>query len=50
MVLLALNVVCPRVGTRIPDLVIGGVIAVIVVRGGVSILREVRNVPTGDGS
>ncbi len=29
-------------GTRIPDLIIGGVIAAIVVRGGISILREVR--------
>lgn len=29
-------------GSRIPDLIIGAVIAVIVIRGGVSILREVR--------
>lgn len=29
-------------GSRIPDLVIGAVIAVIVVRGGIGILREVR--------
>ncbi len=35
-------------GTRIPDLVIGGVIAVIVVRGGIGILREVRDERTGD--
>lgn len=34
-------------GTRIPDLVIGGVIAVIVVRGGIGILREVREERTG---
>lgn len=30
-------------GSRIPDLVIGAVIAVIVVRGGIGILREVRD-------
>lgn len=35
-------------GTRIPDLVIGGVIAVIVVRGGIGILREVRDERNGD--
>ncbi len=35
-------------GTRIPDLIIGGVIAVIVVRGGIGILREVRDERTGD--
>lgn len=29
-------------GSRIPDLVIGAVIAVVVIRGGISILREVR--------
>lgn len=34
-------------GTRIPDLVIGGVIAIIVVRGGIRILREVRSERAG---
>lgn len=34
-------------GTRIPDLIIGGVIAVIVVRGGIGILREVRDERAG---